>query len=82
LAADGLTGKIGKGAGVRSGRDGSKGAEESKIWPNKPFVQSKAVTPLSQAKKSNLFVRVGICVTEGKVLEVEEEILEVRDEEG
>jgi hypothetical protein len=33
-------------------------------------------------RQRNLCVRVGICVTEGKVLEVEEEILEVGDEEG
>jgi hypothetical protein len=42
----------------------------------------QAVTPSSRAKKSNLFIRVGICITEGKVLEVEEEVVEVGDEEG
>jgi hypothetical protein len=40
------------------------------------------VTPSSQAKKSILFVRVGICVTEGKALEGEEEKLGAGEEEG
>ena len=36
----------------------------------RPLAQIKDVTPSSQAKKSTLEVRSGICVTVGKVLEV------------
>jgi hypothetical protein len=76
---EGFADKTGSGAGVISGRFGSIGADGSKIWPNRPFARSEAVTPSSQAKKSNLFVRVEMCETEGKSFEIEEEVEEVED---
>jgi hypothetical protein len=64
------TGRVGIRTVKRSRRAGMSGSEGSKIWPRRPFARIKEVTASSQAKKSNLFVRVGICATEGRVLDI------------
>lgn len=46
------------------------------------FARSKDVTPSSHAKKSALFVRIGICETVGKVLKTEEDGEGVEEESG
>ena len=58
---------------MQSGRLKSTGVEGSKIWPVSPLAQIRAVTPLSQAVKSNLEVRMKICVTLDRVFEAVED---------
>lgn len=61
---------MGSRVGMRSGHVGLTGCEGSMICLIRLLARIKDVTSLSQAKKSTLEVRSGICVTVGKVLEV------------